>query len=82
MPGGWEFLTVTVQRRYNHKTGRYDWNATPFDMTVTDWDGILEYTSADGWELVSVCVDGYDVGPISAEASRHRLFFIRLRQYP
>lgn len=69
MPAVWEFSSVTVQRRYNNKTGRYDWNATACDMTVTGWDSILECAAAAGWELVSVCVDGHHLGPTSAEAS-------------
>jgi hypothetical protein len=64
-----EFYSLTVQRRYNNKVGLYDWSATLFDTAVTGWDCILGNAAADGWELVSVCVDGYNVGTISTEAA-------------
>lgn len=75
----WQFHTVAVWRRYDNKSREYQWiSSSPRgDVPVAGWEEILARLSGEGWELVAACVDSYQDGNTSTEATGYRLFFKR-----
>jgi hypothetical protein len=72
-----EFKTVEVSRRYNNRVREYRWEAGEVGAPIAGWDNILASQARTGWELVSVCVDGYQENNTNMEATGYRLFFKR-----
>ncbi|MBO0849442.1 MAG: hypothetical protein J2P20_08270 [Pseudonocardia sp.] len=73
----WQFRTVAVWRRYDNRARDYRWTASTSSEDVSGWEEILAGEAHDGWELVAACVDGYQEGNTSMEATGYRLFFKR-----
>lgn len=73
----WQFQTITVWRSYDNRERDYLWVMSTPRADISGWEEILERQAAEGWELVSACVDGYQEGNTSMEATGYRLFFKR-----
>lgn len=73
----WEFKTVEVARRYNNRAREYRWETGTIGAPIAGWDAILDSQAGSGWELISVCVDGYQENNTNMEATGYRLFFKR-----
>jgi hypothetical protein len=73
----WEFKTVEVSRRYSNRVREYQWEAGDVGAPIAGWNNILGSHAGTGWELVSVCVDGYQENNTNMEATGYRLFFKR-----
>ena len=74
---GWEIKTVEVARRYNNRAREYRWETGDGGAPIAGWQNILTTHAETGWELVSVCVDGYQENNTNMEATGYRLFFKR-----
>lgn len=74
---GWELKTVEVSRHYNNRAREYRWERGDASTPLAGWDAILAAEARAGWELVSVCVDGYQENNTNMEATGFRLFFKR-----
>jgi hypothetical protein len=71
----WQSHTVAVWRRYDNRNRDYRWIASAPHGEIFGWEKILAAQARDGWELVAACVDAYQEGNTSTEATGYRLFF-------
>jgi hypothetical protein len=72
-----ECRSVEVSLRYSNRTHEYRWEAEYGDDLLTGWETVLGSLAADGWVLVSSCVDSYQENNTTMEATAYRLFLTR-----